>query len=351
MEELLAKYAGNPVKGFVRGQKIEAKLIEISKKVAVFDIGGKSEGLLVDQYFQEARDYLRGLKPGDTVTATVMDPENSDGSVLLSLRSAASESLWRSLEKDRKEGKELTVWVKNITASGVLADYEGVAGFIPTSQLSRQLQSSDLNDLNGKSIKVKILELDKSKKKIVFSEKAISESADIKASKDALENIKEGEAYKGKITTLTDFGAFVEIKVKKTQVEGLVHVSELSWQKVGKPSDTFKVGQKVEVVVLGKKDGKLSLSIKHAQKDPWDEALKKYKIDDKFKGKVTRNSDYGVFVELEPGVEGLIHITKIPPAKKLNPGDIVNCYIEEIDKANKKISLGLVLTSKPLAYK
>ena len=135
------------------------------------------------------------------------------------------------------------------------------------------------------------------------------------------------------------------------QLEGLVHVSELSWGKVSHPLDLVSVGDKVKVAVIGTKDGKLALSIKQATKDPWTSVSEKYKKDTKTKGKITKQSDFGVFVQLEPGIEGLIHITKIPPGKKLEVGSEIDCYVEEVDSKNKKISLGLVLTSIPVGYK
>lgn len=348
MEELLKKHAST-IKGFSRGQKIDAKVIEIGKKLATFDVGGKSEGVLRDIYFQEARDYVKGLKPGDKVTAMVMDPETADGNVLLSLRHAASDSLWDRLEELKKNKSVVSVVVKNSNSSGISVDFEGINGFVPSSQVGRELLKK-IDGLGG-VLHVKVIEVDKNRRKIVFSEREVSEADQIKELGETLKKIKVGEVYEGVVTTVANFGVFVEIKVGKTKVEGLVHVSELSWEKIGKPSDKVKEGDKVEVKVLGVNDGKLSLSVKQAQADPWEAAIKKLKVDDKVKGKVVRHSDFGVFVSIMPGVEGLIHITKIPPATKLNVGDEVNCYIEEIDEKNKKISLGIVLTAKPVAYK
>lgn len=348
MEELLKKY-GSKVRGFTRGEKIQARIIEINKKSVLFDVGGKSEGVLKDIYFQEARDFMKTLKVGDVVSALVMDSETSDGNVLLSLRHAASDSLWERLADLKKKGTVVSVSIKNSNPSGVSVEYEGINGFIPTSQMGKATQKNI--DSIKDSIRVKVIEIDKSKRKVVFSEKAVSEEKEIKEFEKVFEQIKVGEIYKGVVTTVTNFGIFVEIKVDKISVEGLVHVSESSWEKVNRPSDMFKVGDKVEVKVLGVTDGKLSLSVKQAGKNPWEKVAKKYKADDKVTGKVIRNSDFGTFVQLEPGIEGLIHITKIPPAMRLNIGDEVKCYIEEIDERNKKISLGLVLSSKPVGYK
>lgn len=353
MEELLAK-SGYNIKGFSRGEKIKAKLVEVSSHSAIFDVGGKSEGVLIDSYFQEAKEYLRSLKIGETVTATVMDPETSDGSVLLSLRQAASDSVWDYLETAKKDGTILNVLVKTSTPSGILVGEENISGFIPTSQVGKNT-GARLDDLIGKRIKVKVIEVDKKRKRVVFSEKAVSESGDIELNEKAVKELKEGEIYSGTVVTVADFGIFVAIPVqlknKKVNVEGLVHISELSWEKIEKPADAFKKGQKVKVKVLAGRAGKLSLSIKQAGVDPWIKISDKYKVEQKIKGKIVRVSDFGAFVQIEPGIEGLIHITKIPPTKHLKVSDEVQCYIEEINPREKRISLGLVLTQKPIGYK
>ncbi len=348
MEDLLKKYDAS-IKGFKRSEKITAKLLEIGKKSASFDIGGKAEGIVGDAYFQEAREFIKGLKPGDSVTATVMDPETYNGTVLLSLRHAASNSLWEKAEKFKKDSTPINVMVRNVNNAGIVVDWEGINGFIPSSQVGKKAKDKD--DLTGNSITVKITEIDKSRKKIVFSEKAVSESANIEAIKKALVKIKEGEIYEGDVVTVTDFGLFVSIKVEKTNIEGLVHVSEIAWNKTEKPSSAFNPGDKVKVKVIGKKDDKLALSIKQAQEDPWKNVSEKFKVEGKGKGKVMRVSDFGAFIEMAPGIEGLVHITKIPPATRLTKGEEVNYYIEEIDPKNKKIALGLVLSSKPVGYK
>ncbi|CAN5150701.1 hypothetical protein BH10PAT1_BH10PAT1_5200 [soil metagenome] len=348
MEELLKKYGSN-VKGFRRSQKVEAVLTEVNKKFALFNVSGKSEGILKDLYYQEARDYLRTLKVGDKVNAIVMDPETKDGNVLLSLRHAAADSLWERFEELKTSGKVVSVNIKSSNQSGVSVEFESIFGFIPTSQMGKEtLKKIDtLND----SLRVKVIEVDKNRKKVVFSEKAVSEESEMKEIEKIIKNIKIGEVYKGTITTITTFGCFVEIEIDKSKVEGLVHLSELAWEKISDPSEDFKVGQVVNVKVMEVKDGKIAMSIKQALDDPWKNVENKFKVDQKLKGKVIRNSDFGTFVEIDKGIEGLIHITKIPPAMKLTVGDEVNCYIEEIDLKNKKIALGLVLSTKPLGYK
>lgn len=346
----LLKSATSKVTSLTQGQKVKGKVVAKFHNSLVLDIGAKSEGIVAEKAFAEARDYVSKLKVGDEVTVTVIFPETRDGSILLSLRDAIASSSWENLEKAQKEGLDVAVLGKAVTNSGVSVDADGVMGFIPTSQIGKEA-SSDVNALVGKYFKARVIEVDRSKNKLVLSEREVSEAEDIKNIKDELGKLKVGEVYEGKVTTVANFGCFVEILAGGSKLEGLVHVSEMSWGKVGAPSEMYKVGDKVKVSILGVKDGKLALSIKQALKDPWSEVSDKYKAEDKVTGKVVKHTDFGIFVELEPGIEGLIHITKIPPTKKFNVGDEVNCYIEDVDAKKRKISLGLVLTSIPVGYK
>lgn len=360
MEELLSS-TGYQIKSFTRGEKIKAKLSRMGEHSASFDVGGKSEGVVNDIYFSEARNLLNTLKIGDSVDAVVVDPENRDGNVLLSLKNAAQEEFWAKLNDIYKNDEELEVVVRSVNPHGLVASIENETAFIPSSQLSTKVSDKG-EDVVGEHVKTKIIDLDQDNTRIVLSERAVSEADQIKQTNAALKAVKPGEHLTGIVRTVTSFGAFVEVKVtvgnlpaqagKEVPIEGLVHVSEMSWAKVDRPDDVVAEGDKVEVVVLGVERGKLALSMKQAESDPWEAVSKKYKADDKVKGKVVRVSDFGAFVEIEPGVEGLIHMTKIPPGTALKAGQEVSCYIEEVDTKAKKISLGMVVTSsKPVGYR
>ena len=355
MEELLAQY-GSTVKSFRRGQKIDAILTSITKNSATFDIVGKAEGVLSDNYFNESKDYVKNLKVGDKVSAVVINPETSDGVVLLSLRNAAYDSIWDRLKDIKEKGKIVTVKVTGVSGKGLTVDFENLSGYLPANNLGNFLQE-EFEDLEGTDLKVKVIEIDKQRERLVFSERAVSEADEIKLNQKALDNVKEGEIYGGTVSQNTSFGSFVEISVpvkgnkEEVKIEGLVHVSEISWDKVKEPSSVLKPGEKIKVKVLGLRDGKLALSLKQAKDDPWKTISDKYKKETQVKGKVTKQSDYGMFVQLEPGVEGLVHITKIAPGTKYETGQEVNVYVEEIDPEQRKISLGMVLTAKPVNYR
>lgn len=353
MADLLAR-AKNKIQKFEKGQRVEATLLSKNADNLIFDIGGKSEGIVKEKGYTDAKEYIEGIKAGDKVMVTILVPETRDGITILGLKDAMKDISWVKLEEARKSGEAVPVLGKGVSAPGFVVDVYGIEGFIPTSQLGREVAKNP-QELVGKYFKAKVMEVDRLSNKVVLSEKEISEAGDIALTKEALKTIKEGEVYDGVVTTVATFGAFVKIEVpvkkEKAGVEGLVHVSELSFSRVNLPSDVVKVGDKVEVKVLASHDGKLALSMKQALKDPWADVDKKFKAEDKVTGKVVRVSDFGYFVELLPGVEGLIHITQVPPSMKISVGDTVKCTVEEVNVKDKRIALGLVLTSIPLGYK
>ncbi|MFC1710184.1 30S ribosomal protein S1 [Patescibacteria group bacterium] len=355
MEELL-KQASTQVKSFSVGDNVEAVVVSKTSKRLVLDIGGKGEGLVAERAFNEARDFIKQIEVGDKVKGRVLITETPDGYTIISLRHAAKNHMWGKLKGLEKGDKDIMVEVKGVNPAGVVVDMHGLTGFIPTSHLGKKILKNT-SSLPGSKLKVKVIEIDEKQNRIVLSEKAVSEADELRAQEDATKMIKEGKIYDGIVTTVTDFGVFVAIKISgkgkgsDVELEGLVHISEMSWGKIGKPSDVLRVGEKVKVKALGAREGKISFSMKQAEEDPWDKVEKKYKQESKITGKVTKLSDFGVFVELEPGIEGLVHLTKIPPGKKLRLGDDVKVNIEEVDPKEKKISLGLVLTEKPVGYK
>ena len=353
MAELLAR-AKNKVQTFTKGQRVSAKVLSKSDIAVLFDIGGKSEGIVKEKGYTDAKEFIEGLKVGDSVMVTILVPETREGTTILGLKDAMKDVAWEKLEVAKKEGVEVPVFGKGVSTPGFVVDVFGIEGFIPTSQLGKEITGNPQN-LVEKYFKAKVMEVDRLNNKVVLSEKEVSEAGNIALVKEALKKIKEGEIYDGVVTTVASFGAFVKIEVpvkkEKAEVEGLVHISELSFSRVNLPSDVVKEGDKVQVKVLAAHEGKLALSVKQAMKDPWEEVPKKYKPEDKVTGKVVRISDFGAFVELEPGVEGLIHITQIPPTTKLTTGQEVKCTVEEVNLKDKRIALGLVLTSVPVGYK
>ena len=345
MEELLAA-TGYTIKTFKRGDVVEGTVTEVAGRTVFVDVGGKMEAVVAEGEYEPSKDYLRALKPGEKITGVVVSPESDSGQIILSLRRAVEDSRWKALEKAHEEDQILEVKVKETTRGGLLVEADGAYGFIPSSQLSREVGDKQI-------LKVKIIEVDRAENRLVMSEKAVSEAVEIEARKKALGVVKSGEVYEGKVTGLVPFGAFVEIKIKKDVLEGLVHISEISWEKVDEVGKTLKEGDKVKVMVIGldEENGKLALSLKRLSDDPWKVMAAKYPVDSKHKGKVTKIAPYGVFVHLEKGIEGLIHASKMPAEATFVEGQEVEVFVESVDMDKRRLSLGGVLTEKPVGYK
>lgn len=353
MDDLLKDF-GDKIQVHSRGDRIKGVVLEKRSDALVLDIGGKSEGKVAGSAFEESKGYIKNLEIGDEVEGTVIVSETPDGFTIISLRRAKNDAIWGKLQKAKKQDKAIRVMGKSVNSSGVLVDYESLLGFIPNSHIGKE-KAKDVKNLVDTTFEVKILDFDREANKLVLSERLVSEGDQIKLTEKAIKNVKNGEILEGKVTTVVDFGCFVEVSLlagkEDVKVEGLVHVSEMSWEKIESPSVMVKVGDIIKVKVIGSDNGKLALSMKQAEKDPWDDVEKKYKPDTRVTGKVVKISDFGIFVRIEAGIEGLIHITKIPPEKKFKVGDEVRAYVESVDDKERKLSLGLVLTTIPVGYK
>jgi small subunit ribosomal protein S1 len=366
MDDLL-KATGYKLKGFKRGEKISGKVAEVTGRTVYIDIGGKAEAIVSEQEFDLARDYFRALKVGDPVEGIVLVSENDSGQVILSLRKAAIDTRWTTLEQAMTEEKAIQVKVREVTKGGLLVDVDGVYGFVPSSQVGKELES-DLALAVGKTMMARVIEVDRAQNRLVLSEKAVSEAGEIEEKRRALAAVKIGGEYEATVVGVVPFGVFAEIVTSKEEkvkgkkknageepirLEGLIHISELSWEKIDDVNKMVKVGDKVKVRVIGidEENGKLALSVKRMTEDPWMIVEKKYKIDSKHTGTVAKVAPYGVLVRLEKGIEGLIHASKMPGDKSFADGEKVDVFVESVDLEKRRLSLGVVLTVKPVGYK
>jgi ribosomal protein S1 len=362
MEELL-KQTGYVLKAPQPGQVMKGMVTDVSKKMVLVDIGAKTEGMIVDKEYEAARDFIRDLKIGDEVSVYVLSPENERGQILLSLKRALIDRKWEQFAEYLETGGVVEVKGLEVNKGGMIVVAETVRGFVPSSQFGKEYLGR-MEELLGKSFKVKVIEVDKEKNRLIFSERHVSEAEAIAKKAEALKFVKAGDSYEGVVSGIMPFGAFVgvEVPIKDLQgkgdtevgkVEGLVHISEISWEKVNDPNDYFKLGDRVKVRVLGVDEavGKLNLSVKQLSDDPWSLAPKKYPVGAKCKGKVSRTAPFGAFVTLEPGVDGLIHISKIPAGNEPQVNDEIDVYVESVDPEQRRMSLGMVLTEVPVGYK
>jgi len=355
MEELLAS-TSYTLKGVKKGDVVEGKITRVSPKEVTIDIGGKTEGVVIDRELETYRDMLMGLKIGDTVVAQVIVAENDRGQSVLSLRRSIFEKRWTNLTQLKEKGEAVEVILKEPVRGGVLVDYGGIRGYIPQSQLDHET-AKQLDKLVNHRIQAKIVEVDQETNRLVFSQRAITEGENLEKQKEILSALTIGESVQSTITGVVPFGAFAKIKVTKDgeehEIEGLIHISEIAWEKVEDMNQYLKVGDAVKVKVIGidAATGKLTLSLKQLLPDPWEHVLDMFEKDSSVKGTVSRVSPYGIFVTLSPGIEGLIHISKVSPGEEPKAGKEINCIIEDIKPDQRKISLSMALTEKPIGYR
>lgn len=360
MEELLAGQKANLIVP-QKGVTVTGIITGITKKALIIDIGGKTEAIVSDKEFDLARDYISHLEVGQEIEAQVMSEENNQGQVLLSLKQAALDSRWDYFADMMQKGEILDAKGVDVNKGGLIVVVNGVRGFVPSSQFGKNLVGK-FATLRGKTISVKTIEVDREKNRLIFSERHVSEADEIAQKSQAIDSVKVNEIYEGVVSGVMPFGLFVTVEVPvsgdKTeqtigQVEGLVHISEISWEKVSHPKDYHKVGDRIKVRVLGldERTGKLNLSIKQLSDDPWLKVGERYEVGMSVTGTVSRIEPFGAFINVETGVDGLIHSSKLDPQTPLKKGDKVTVNVESVDPEQRRMSLSLVLTELPMGYK
>lgn len=358
-----------------RNQEVTGTVVAVSPQEILIDIGAKSEGVVTGRELHAVGDMVSKLSVGDKVDATVLFVENDAGQVVLSLRKLSGERRWTDLEEKRESEEGIEVVALEANRGGVICDYLGIRGFLPASQLSST--PSKLTDLIGKTLSARVIEVDRSTNRLILSQKS-TDKKDLTEVLKLLAKVDIGETISGVISAVLPFGIFVEVETDKgtkrqrdrvdketagsakVKLEGLVHVSELSWEKVEDPTKMFTVGDKVEVLVIAKEEttGRLNLSLKQLQPDPFAQISQKYTKDLEVTGTVSKVTPYGVFVMLAdptdkqgPSMEGLIHISKIPPDISFEVGQEVSCTVDSVDVKARRIALVPVAKVKPILYR
>ncbi len=349
MKEILEK--NNLIKPLQVGKIMKGEVIGKGRSAVFLDLGAHGTGIIYGKEYREAKDELKDLKIGDTVSAKIVELENEEGYIELSLNQALNELIWEELKQKKTEGKTITVRVSGANKGGLLTEVSGVPAFLPVSQLLPEHYPrvkgaeagkilKELQEFVGKDLEVKIFDLDPRENKLILSEKA-KESEKIK---EILKNYKVGDTVKGDITGITDFGVFM--KFGKEGLEGLIHISELDWQLIEDPADIVKVDEKVKAKIISIIDDKVSLSLKALKKDPWEGVSEKYKKGDTIEGEITKFNPYGTFVKISPKIQGLCHIsefgTKTKMETALKIGEKHNFQILSIDPQEHRMSLKLV---------
>lgn len=334
-ESLVTLHTGDVVKGTV---------IQVVNEEVSVNLGFKSDGIIARGEFSSDPTVIpsKTVQPGDEIEVFVVRVNDGDGNVMLSRKRIEAQKGIEEIEAAYNDKAVVTGTVTNVVKGGLIAVVNGVNVFIPSSQVSNRF-IEDLSVFNGQELEFNIIEVDRVKRRFIGGRKALVEQ-EIAAKRAALfETIQAGSRVNGTVSRLTDFGAFVDLG----GVDGLIHISEMSWGRISNPKEVLKEGQEVEVFVLDvdKEKGKISLSLKDADKNPWKLAAEKYAVGSIVEGKVVRMVPFGAFVELEPGVDGLVHISQIAnkhvvkPEDELKVGEVINVKVLEVNPEQKKISL------------
>jgi small subunit ribosomal protein S1 len=327
------------------GEVVHGTVVRVDKDEVLVDIGYKSEGVIpvAELSIRRSVNPADEVSVGEQIDALVMTKEDAEGRLILSKKRARFELAWKKIEEAAESGDPVTGKVIEVVKGGLILDL-GVRGFLPASLVDiRRVQ--DLDEFLGQELRCKVIELNRSRNNVVLSRRAVLEDERKEARQAILDRLQPGQDVEGVISNIVDFGAFVDLD----GMDGLIHISELSWSHVNHPSEVLEIGQKVNVRVLDidRDRQRISLGLKQTQSDPWQQVLESYREGDVVEGRVTKVVTFGAFVEILPGVEGLVHISELAqhhvenPREVVSQGDAVNVLILEVDAERRRLSLSL----------
>jgi len=328
------------------GTITEGSVVAVTKDKVVVDIGYKSEGMIPNDQF--STEELQNIKVGDRLQVYIEECEDADGNLVLSKEKADKMKIWEELEKLFNDGKSIDGKIVARIKGGMMVDI-GVKAFLPGSQIDLH-PVRDLDGLVGRTFPLKIIKINHRRGNVVVSRRVLLEETRDSKRKTTLSTLKEGQLIHGVVKNITDYGAFIDLG----GIDGLLHITDMSWGRVGHPSEMFNIGDKVEVSVLkyDRETGRISLGLKQKSVDPWTGVASKYAVGTRVRGRVVSLTDYGAFIELEPGVEGLVHVSVMSwthevrhPSRVVSIGDQVEAAVLNVDPASRKISLGMKQTA------
>ena len=343
---------GNEFHQLQRGDVVEGTVVSVDRDGILVDVGTKSEGIIPGHEAQQLID--RGeVHVGDEVLVYVVQPEDQDGHVVLSLNRARSERGWRTAQKQYDEGEIFEAEVVDHNKGGLIVNADGIRGFVPLSQVAGvRLEGSTEDEIReklaamvGQKVFVKVLEINRRRNRLILSERqAVQERRGLRK-EQLIQELHEGEVRHGRVSSLCDFGAFIDLG----GADGLVHLSELAWRQVNHPSEVLKVGQEVDVYVLGvdRDKKKIALSLRRLQPEPWTTVSDRYHPGDLVQGTITKLATFGAFARVEDGIEGLIHISELGeghiahPRNVVKEGDVVTLRVLRVDPARRRLGLSL----------
>jgi small subunit ribosomal protein S1 len=352
---LMEQFLNDPshdYKSLKYGDVMDGVIMHLDREEILVDIGSKSEGIVPSrEYSSLSPEERQALAVGDTILVFVVQPENPEGHAVVSIDRARQEKSWRRLQELHEANEVIEAEVTNYNKGGLLVNLDGVRGFVPASQVTEirggdeASKQADMARLIGSSLPLKVIEINRHRNRLILSERqAVQERRDVMKER-LIDELSEGEVRKGRVSSICDFGAFVDIG----GADGLVHLSELSWSRVRHPSEVLRVGQEVDVYVLGinAQEKKIALSIKRTQAEPWSRVAAAYEVGQLVRGTVTQLANFGAFARIEDGIEGLIHVSELVddrvshPKQVVSEGDDLLLRIIRIDPQRRRMGLSL----------
>jgi small subunit ribosomal protein S1 len=331
------------LKSFKSGTVVRGRVLQVRSGVVMLDLGYKSDGIIPAEQFTD--EELKALKPGDELDVLLEAAEDMNGNLMLSREKAKKLQIWDDINKAYQTGAPIKGRVVSAIKGGLTVDIGGVMAFLPGSQIDTK-PVQNFNQLLGQVFEMKILKMNSGRGNIVLSRRAILEDHQNAKKEERLSSLVEGQIVTGTIKNITEYGVFVDLG----GIDGLLHITDMSWGRINHPSEMFAVNNAVEVVVLkyDREKQKVSLGFKQKTQDPWLAVVEKYPIGSRVKSKVVTLTDYGAFVELERGVEGLVHVSEMSwtqkvkhPSKVVAVGDVIEAQVLSVDPVGKRISLGI----------
>src|SRR3954452_14447274 len=352
---LMKQYLSDPshdYKSLKYGDVMDGVIMHLDREEILVDIGSKSEGIVPSrEYSSLSPDERQALAVGDTILVFVVQPENPEGHAVVSIDRARQEKSWRRLQEVHEANKVIEAEVTNYNKGGLLVNLDFLRGFVPASEVTEirggdeASKQADMARLIGSSLPLKVIEINRHRNRLILSERqAVQERRDVMKER-LIEEVPDGEVRKGRVSSICDFGAFVDIG----GADGLVHLSELSWSRVRHSSEVLRVGQEVDVYVLGinAQEKKIALSIKRTQAEPWSRVAAAYEVGQLVIGTVTQLANFGAFARIEDGIEGLVHVSELSDARISHPRQLVSegqellLRIIRIDPQRRRMGLSL----------
>ena len=353
MAELLASHKSSPFVTLHKGDIIEGTITKLSSSAVLVDVNAKAEAVVLEKDKKILHNILSSLSVGDKVNVQILNPESDMGNPVVSLRRFLDGKLWNNLEELAKNKTVIDVVIDGVIKGGLLVSGDGISGFLPNSQLSfasHTMTEGSSQNIMGSKIKAIVLEVDRATHKIIFSQSHVLNQKDFEKE---IKGLKIGQKVTTLVTNVTPYGIFVSVPNGERVIDGFMHISEISWERVSDTSSLYNSGDSLEAAITGfdKEARRVNLSVKKLKIDPFDEKIKNFSVDKKLSATVIKILSTGILLDLGDEIGGFIRKEKIPPTVSYKTGDLVNVTVSEIDLKRRRVVVVPVLLEKPIGYR